>query len=531
MKITFAQKQFLLIAAGALSFAPTVLADVHLSNLFSDGAVLQHGMDVPIWGTADAGETIAVSLNGKQAKTTADNSGRWILRLPALKAGGPFDLTVSGKNTVVVHNVAVGEVWIASGQSNMEYPLETFSPIDPVYGPKAKAEIAVANDPLLRMFTVTKKISPDGTIDKIPGPDGAWKAATPLDAGKFSAVAYYYASELRRKLNVPVGIIHTSWGGTPAEAWTSRTALEANASLKPVFATWDKKLADFPGEQKKYAEQTLREWQQAVGKAKTEGKPAPAKPRAPDGPSSPRRPATIFNAMVNPLIPYGIKGVIWYQGESNSGNSSTYKTLFSAMIKDWRSRWSQGEFPFFFVQLANFQAVQKQPVESGWAGFAFIREAQLMTLGLTNTGMASAIDLADPENPEDVHPHNKREVGRRLSLIALAKVYNEKVASYSGPIYSGFKIAGNKARLSFDHADGGLMAKNGDVKGFAIAGKDGKFVWADAKIEGNEVVVSSQQVAEPTAIRYDWAMNPIGNLYNKEGLPASPFRTDTETSH
>ncbi len=235
--------------------------------------------------------------------------------------------------------------------------------------------------------------------------------------------------------------------------------------------------------------------------------------------------------MVNPLIPYGIKGVIWYQGESNSGNSSTYKTLFSAMIKDWRSRWSQGEFPFFFVQLANFQAVQKQPVESGWAGFAFIREAQLMTLGLTNTGMASAIDLADPENPEDVHPHNKREVGRRLSLIALAKVYNEKVASYSGPIYSGFKIAGNKARLSFDHADGGLMAKNGDVKGFAIAGKDGKFVWADAKIEGNEVVVSSQQVAEPTAIRYDWAMNPIGNLYNKEGLPASPFRTDTETSH
>jgi len=528
VKTSFLHKTLCLTTTFALPFTPNALADIHLATLFSDGAVLQRGIDAPVWGTADAGEVITASFNGKQAKTTADNSGRWLLKFSAMPAGGPFELAVSGKNTVVVHNVAVGEVWVASGQSNMEFPLSTFAPNVPVYGPKARTEIAAANDPLLRMFTVAKKMSPDGAIDNTPGPDGAWKAATPLEAGKFSAVAYYYACELRHKLNVPVGIIHTSWGGTPAEAWTSHRALAADVRLQPLFASWDKKLADYPAEQKKYEEQTLRSWQQKVEQAKVAGKSAPAKPRPPEGPNSPHRLSTLFNAMVNPLIPYGIKGAIWYQGESNSGDPATYKTLFPAMIKDWRSRWNQGEFPFLFVQLANFQAVQKQPVEGGWA---FLREAQLMTLRLPNTGMALAIDLADPEKPDDVHPHNKREVGRRLSLIALAKVYDQQVASYSGPIYSGFKIAGNKVRLSFNHADGGLVARNGNLKGFAIAGKDCNFVWGDAKIEGGEVVVSSQQVAEPAAVRYNWAMNPIGNLYNKEGLPASSFRTDIEAPH
>ena len=528
MKISFTKKTLWLTLAFAFPFAPAVRADIHLSSLFSDGAVLQRGIDAPVWGTADAGETIAASLNGKQAKTTADNSGRWMLKLPALQAGGPFDLTVSGKNTIVVHDVLVGEVWIASGQSNMEFPLNTFAPNDPVYGPKARAEIAAANDPLLRMFTVTKKLSPDAAIANTPGPDGSWKAATPMEAGKFSAVAYYYACELRHKLNVPVGIIHTSWGGTPAEAWTSHSMLENDARLKSLFVAWDKKMADFPAAQKKYEEQILPEWKKNVQKAKAAGKPDPTKPRPPDGPNSPHQPCTLFNAMLNPLIPYGIKGVIWYQGESNSGDAATYKVLFPAMIQDWRSRWNQGVFPFLFVQLANFQAVQKQPAEGGWA---FLREAQLMTLSLPNTGMTSAIDLADPEKPGDVHPHNKREVGRRLSLIALAKVYDQKIASHSGPIYSGFKTTGNKMRLSFNHADGGLVVKGDSLKGFAIAGKDGKFVWADAIIEGDEVVVSSPQVAEPAAVRYSWAMNPIGNLYNKEGLPASSFRTDTEAAH
>ena len=531
MKTTSSRRKFhfCLAAVLALPFAGiwTARADVHLSPLFSDGSVLQRGMMVPVWGTADAGEAVTVSLNGKQAKATADDAGHWTLKLPTLTAGGPFELTVKGKNTVVIHDVAVGEVWIASGQSNMEFPLNTFAPNDPVYGPKAKEEIAAINDPMLRMFTVTKKLSPDVCLDNTQGPDGAWKPATPADAGRFSAVGYHFAAELRRSLKVPVGIIHTSWGGTPAQAWTSRGVLEADAKLSPIFGYWDKKLAAYPAEQKKYEEETLPAWNQAVEKAKADGQPEPKKPRGPAGPISPGRPSTLFNAMLNPVIPYGIKGAIWYQGEANGGEAPIYQALFPALIKDWRSHWNQGDFPFLFVQLANFQAVQKEPVEGGWGP---IREAQFMTLSTPNTGMASAIDLADSEKPEDIHPHNKREVGRRLSLIALARVYSQKISSYSGPLYSGVKIDGKQARLSFTHTDGGLMAKGDKLQGFAIAGKDGKFEWADAKIEGNTVVVSNQAVAEPVAVRYSWAMNPIGNLYNKEGLPASPFRTDPEAA-
>jgi sialate O-acetylesterase len=229
--------------------------------------------------------------------------------------------------------------------------------------------------------------------------------------------------------------------------------------------------------------------------------------------------------MLNPLIPYGIKGAIWYQGEANANDAARYRILFPAMIKDWRNRWNQGDFPFLFVQLANFGPLQKLPVEKGWGP---IREAQLMTLSLPNTGMASAIDLADPEKPEDVHPHNKQEVGRRLALIAFSTVYGQQVNSYSGPLYSGVKITGKQVWLSFTHTDSGLVAKGDQLKGFAIAGKDGKFVWADAKIDGNTIIVSSNDVPEPAAVRYDWASNPVGNLYNKEGLPASPFRTDPD---
>lgn len=517
-----------IVAFPFMGSAPT-RADVHLSPLFTDGAVLQRGTMVPVWGTADPGEAVTVKLNGKQAVATADDAGHWTVKLPALEAGGPFDLTVTGKNAVVVHDVAVGEVWVASGQSNMEFPLRTFNPADPVYGPKSQEEIAKVNDPLLRMFTVPKKVSPDVCIDNITGPEGSWKVASPENAGKFSAVAYYYASELRRTLKVPVGIIHTSYGGTPAEAWTSLSALKAEPKLKPVLDAWEKKLAAYPAVLKNFEEVQTPAWKAAAEQAKAEGKPEPKKPRRPTGPDSPGRPGTLFNAMLNPVIPYAMKGVIWYQGEANGNDGATYKTLFPAMIKDWRSRWNQGDFPFLFVQLANYQLPQTQPVErSGWP---FLREAQLMTLSTTaNTGMATAVDLADPEKPADIHPHNKREVGRRLSLIALTNVYGQKVSSFSGPIYSGFKTTGNKVRLSFTHVDGGLVANGDKLKGFAIAGKDGKFEWADAQIEGDAVVVSSQAVAEPVAVRYGWAMNPIGNLCNKEGLPASPFRTDTETA-
>jgi sialate O-acetylesterase len=504
----------------------TAWADVHLPTLFSEGAVLQRGVPVPVWGTADADEVVTVSLNGKTAKATTDKLGKWTLKLPSLDAGGPFDLTVSGKNTLIIRNVAVGEVWIASGQSNMEFPLQTYAPSDPVYGPKAKEEIAAVNDPLLRMFAVPQKTSPDravGNTEELVG--AAWKVAIPENAAKFSAIGYHYARELHSKLNVPVGIIQAAWFGTPAEAWTSRSVQEADPKLKVLLNMWDKKVLAYPMDQKTYEEQILPAWKLAIIKAKSEGRPESKKPRGPQGPDFQSRPATLFNAMINPLIPYGIKGVIWYQGEANASVAATYQPLFSGMIKDWRERWGEGDFPFLFVQLANIGAVQQQPVEEGWG---LIREAQFQTLATPGTGMASAIDLADSENPNDIHPHNKREVGRRLSLIALATVYGEKIPSYSGPLYSGVKIVGSQAVLSFTNVDGGLVAKGDRLQGFALAGKYGKFVWADAKIEGDTIVVSSEQVPEPAAVRYGWANNPIGNLYNKDGLPASPFRTDRD---
>jgi sialate O-acetylesterase len=246
-----------------LAAATTAMADVHLVPLFSDGAVLQRGMPVPVWGTADAGEMVTIRLDGKQAKATADASGHWALTLPVLTAGGPFDLTVAGKNTLILHDVLVGEVWIASGQSNMEFPLQTFASSDPVYGPKAREAIASIHDPLLRMFTVVKKVSPDGPLGNEKGPTGSWKSALPENAAKFSAVGYHYGNELRRKLNVPVGIIHTSWGGTPAEAWTSQSVLAANPKLKELFDQWDQRLAAYPADQKIYDEQTLPTWQRS----------------------------------------------------------------------------------------------------------------------------------------------------------------------------------------------------------------------------------------------------------------------------
>jgi len=517
----------------ALSALSTALADVHLSPLFSDGAVLQRGRQIPIWGIADPGESVTVRMNGKQATGTTDGSGRWSAKLPAQEAGGPFDLTVQGKNTVVLHDIVVGEVWVASGQSNMQFPLMTLEPAHPVYGPQAREVIAAANDPLLRMFTVGRHVSPDKPADANDLPAGKWQTTTPENAGKFSAVAYYFAAELRKTLNVPVGIIHSSVGGTPAEAWTSQPVMASNPDFKTSVEKWDKLIETFPDAMKIYEEKTLPEWKAAVEKAKSEGRPPPKKIYPPQGPGHFARPSTLFNGMIAPLIPYGIQGVIWYQGEANSGGNllscspRTYRTLFPALIKDWRTRWGQGDFSFLFVQLANIRAPQTTPVEKGTEN---IREAQMMALSVPNTGMATAIDLADKENPVNIHPHNKREVGRRLSLIALANVYDQNLPSYSGPVFSGFKVEGNQVRLSFTHADGGLVAAGDKLEGFAISGKDGKFVWGNAKIDGKTVVVSSDQVGAPANVRYGWASNPIGNLRNGAELPAPPFRTDPDTS-
>lgn len=517
----------------ALTALSTARADVRISPLFSDGAVLQRGREVPIWGMADPGEAVTVRLNGKDAETTADASGRWSIRLPAQDAGGPFDLTVQGKNTIVRHDILVGEVWIASGQSNMQFPLATWDPKNPIHGPAAAETVAAANDPLLRMFTVKRHLSPDKPADDIDLPVGQWKEANPENAAGFSAVAYHFARELRKNLDVPVGIIHSSIGGTPVEAWTSQPVMASLPECKPVLERWDKRIEAFPAAMKIYEEKTLPEWTAAAEKAKAEGQPPPKKIYPPTGPDNFSRPSTLFNGMIAPLIPYGIQGVIWYQGEANGGGNAlacspiVYRTLFPAMIEDWRTRWDQGDFSFLFVQLANIRAPQTAPVQGGSAS---IREAQMMALSVPNTGMATAIDLADKDKPEDIHPHNKLEVGRRLSLIALATVYDQKIPSYSGPVLSGFKVEGNQVRISFTHADGGLAAADGKLVGFAISGKDGKFVWGTATIDGDTVVVSSDQVDEPANVRYGWAFNPIGNLRNQAGLPAPPFRTDTDAA-
>jgi len=346
--------------------------------------------------------------------------------------------------------------------------------------------------------------------------EGQWTLCSPQSVGDFSAVGYFFGREIHKALGVPVGLIHSSWGGTPAEAWTSLPYLEGDPDYQPIIERWKLNLANYPKAIKDY-EAKLAEWQSAAEKAKAEGKPAPPAPWKPAGPEYPGRPAVLYNGMIAPLIPYAIQGVIWYQGEANAGRAYQYRRLFPTMIRNWRKAWGQGNFPFLFVQLANYEPGN---LNEEWAE---LREAQLMALQLPSTGMAVAIDIG---NPKDIHPRNKQEVGRRLALTALAKVYGKNI-EYSGPMYRGMSIEGGAIRLRFDHVDGGLLAMGGGpLKGFTIAGEDRKFVPAEAVIEGETVVVRSPEVAHPVAVRYAWAINPTCNLYNKAGLPASPFRTD-----
>jgi sialate O-acetylesterase len=335
----------------------------------------------------------------------------------------------------------------------------------------------------------------------------------------FSAAAYFFGRYLHKELNIPVGLIHTSWGGTPAEAWTRREVLEAIEDCAPILKRYEDAVANYPNAMEEYKKK-LAEWKDAAAKAKAEGTNPPRRPREPFGPGHPHTPSGLYNAMIAPLIPYGIAGAIWYQGESNAGRAYQYRKLFKAMITNWRKDWGLGRFPFLFVQLANFMQTKPEPGDSAWAE---LREAQSMALELPNAGMAVIIDIGEADN---IHPKNKQDVGKRLALWALADTYGKEMIK-SGPIYRSMNVNGNSIVLEFKYVGGGLVAKDGeDLKGFAVAGADRKFVWADAKIVGNTIVVSSDQVTEPVAVRYAWADNPVCNLYNTEGLPASPFRTD-----
>jgi sialate O-acetylesterase len=488
-----------------------VLADVRLPSVIGDNMVLQQAMEAPIWGWADPRKKITITASwGGKWEATSDANGNWIVKIKPGKAGGPYEMTISDGNPITLKNILVGEVWVCSGQSNMELGLNQTA--------NAKEAIDDANNyPQIRLFTVAKKVS----YEPMKNCQGKWLVCSPQTARGFSAVGYFFGRELNKQLNVPVGLINTSWGGTPAESWMSREYLENEPNFKPILKRYDETAANYPEIYKKFLE-NKKQYEQTAAKLKEEGKPVPPRPNFQDpvGPNHPYSPTGLYNGMILPIVPYGIRGAIWYQGESNAGRAYQYRTLFPAMIKNWQETWKQGDFPFLFVQLANFMAEKPEPGPSEWAE---LREAQLMTLSKPNTGMAVIIDIGDANN---IHPKNKQDVGKRLALWTLAKTYGKDVVG-SGPLYKSMEVKGNSVILRFDSVGGGLVAKDGEsLKGFAIAGQDKKFVWADAKIEGDTIVVSSDKVAEPAAVRYAWADNPVCNLYNKEGLPASPFRTD-----
>ncbi len=652
--MTISSKKHLLVYLTFFAI-PFAQGKVALPSVFSDNMVLQQKTAAAIWGTADAGKTVTVSTswNSKKYTATTGKSGKWKVKVLTPSYGGPYTINISDGHVTTLKNVLIGEVWICSGQSNMEMPLAGWGKIQDY-----EKEIAAANYPDIRLLQVEHKTS-NLPLDDAAVTNGGWTPCTPQYVADFSSVAYFFAREIYKKTKIPIGLIHTSWGGTIAEAWTSAPTLKTTADFskavndiesaatgdaketynqkmqswqktmndkdagytngKPVWAMnntdnagwqsmtlpilWEKaSLPDFdgvvwfrkkisipaswagkdikvtlgpiddnditwfnsekigqtegytkprvytiPGSAVKEGESelTVRVYDNAggggmYGDAKTMaitsangeqlslagpwiykvGVNLKDLPPQPADMSGPNRVTVLYNAMIHPFIQYSIRGAIWYQGESNAGRAYQYRTLFPALIKDWRKNWGEGDFPFYFVQLANYMKATDKPAPSAWAE---LREAQLKTLSLPNTGMALAIDIG---NPDDIHPKNKQEVGRRLALTALAKIYGQKI-TYSGPLYQSHTAAGNKITLTFTHADGGLKSKDGStLTGFEIAGADKKFYWAKASITGNQVIVSSDEVSNPVAVRYDWADNPNGNLYNTVGLPASPFRTD-----
>ncbi len=463
----------LMVAGAVLYCAVLTRAAVQPHLLFQHNMVLQRRCALPVWGTALPGETVTVAFARQRVRGVAGTQGVWRVRLtPQRVSTTPQSMIIAGSSRIELTNILIGDVWVCAGQSNMEWPLAGSS--------NAAAEIAAAAQyPTLRLFTVAHAtaLTPQTNLG------GTWQASRPETAADFSAVATFFARELIARRGVPIGLIKSTWSGTPIESWTRRGVLDTFP-----FMTNDLQAAD-----------------DAV---------------ANDNPS-PWQPCSLYNAMIAPLLPFALRGVIWYQGEANADKAAQYQSLFPAMIEDWRAQWGCGDFPFLFVQLANFMEVQTSPVQTN-ASWPYLREAQTMTLRVTNTGMASAIDIGASD---DIHPQNKQEVGRRLALAARALGDGEKLV-YAGPLFRDLRIAGSNVVVRFTHVGGGLVAKGGALKGFAVCGADSNWVWATAVIRGATVSAAAPSVAHPVALRYNWANNPVGNLYNKGGLPAAPFRTD-----
>ncbi len=486
---------FILLLASLTSPARS---DVTLPALFADHMVVQRQSPVHVWGMADPDESVTVTFRGQSSAAIADDLGRWSVYLAPGEAGGPFEMTVKGRNNIILRDVLVGDVWVASGQSNMEFELSKVA--------NAATEIAAAQFPNIRLLKVTRAFSSYPLDDAQVVP---WTSCTPESVREFSAVAYFFARNVQQQEKVPIGLIESSWGGTPAEAWTSLRALSADAGLMPVFAAraaMTDKLATTLLQQ--------QEEKREVERAQAAGKPVPAIPWRPD-PNS-WGPGNLYNAMIAPLTRFSIRGVIWYQGEANSGpeRAPIYGRVFQTLIQDWRDDWAEGDFPFLFAQISNF----KSDATEDWPE---VREGQLSALALRKTAMVVTIDIG---NPDDVHPINKQDVGLRLALAARAVAYGEEL-EYSGPLYRRTSTDDHALRVWFSHAESGLTAKGGALRGFEIAGEERKFVPAEAHIDGPSVVVSSPAVGAPVYVRYGWENSPDCNLYNKQGLPASPFRS------
>jgi sialate O-acetylesterase len=509
------------LTALIFSAAISASANVTLPALLADHMVVQRGLPVHVWGMAAPHESVTVTFRGETKSGTADDLGRWSISLSPGEAGGPFPLTITATNTITLNDVLVGDVWVASGQSNMEFPMTGLN--------KAQDEIAAANFPRIRLFHVKHKTA-DYPLENVEAK--GWAACAPETVADSSAVAYFFARNLQQKLGVPIGVIESFLGGTPAESWTSLRAFSADASLMPVFATRAKQLAAESTNELKQQQQD-RAFQQAVAQAQAAGTPVPTRPWHPDFAWAP---GALYNGMIAPLTPFAIRGVIWYQGESNSGpdRAPLYARLFQTMIRDWRNGWGEGDFPFLYVQIANWNAA----AEDLWPD---VRNAQRQALALKNTAMVVTIDIGDPV---DLHPKNKQDVGLRLALAARAIAYGENI-EWSGPLYRQVTHEEHALQVWFDHANG-LFAKAPEaaaaagsatanataspattapaITGFEIAGADGKYFPAEAKIERESVVVSNPAVPAPVSVRYGWAASPSCNLFNREGLPASPFR-------
>jgi len=485
-----------LLLAGIL-LQPAV-AQVHLPAIFSDHMVIQRDLPVHVWGLAAAGEEVRITFRGATRTVTADRLGQWQAYLPPGGPGGPFTLEIAGTNKLSFSDVLVGDVWVASGQSNMEFQMQDVA--------NADAELGHADQPAIRLFKVERTAADYPMSDVAAKP---WTLSTRESAAKFSAVAFLFAREIRADQKVAIGVIEADWGGTPAEAWTSLPALAADASLMPEFAAFAK-MAEAEGA---YTLEKQYQYEQ-IASAKAEGKPAPQFPWHAEIRSW--IPSADYNGMIAPLTPFPIRGVIWYQGESNAGpeRAETYNHLFETMIRDWRSQWKVGDFPFFFVQIANWKA----GADSRWPE---VRDAQRRTLELKNTGMAVTIDIGNPDN---IHPTNKQDVAHRLALAARAIAYGESL-EYSGPLYRLVYVEGSSLRATFSHG-AGLAAKGGELHGFEVAGADHKFVSATATIDRDSVVVSNPTLTAPVYVGYGWDSNPDCNLYNAAGLPASPFTSE-----